>query len=137
LLGAPNDAAAGSVVEGGLPPDRVVNLVGKTSLAQAIATIRDAEFVVANDSALVHIAAACGVAAISTLGGGHPDRFLPYPPSVTWFRPPVVAQYRMDCYGCAWNCIYPIGPDAPAPCIAGITIAQVEQACHTVLGAPA
>lgn len=136
LLGASNDAAASAVVEGGLPADRVLNLTGRTSLTEAIATIRGAAFVVANDSALVHIAAACGVPAVSTLGGGHPDRFLPYPPSVTWLTPPIVTQNRMDCYGCAWNCIYPIGASAPAPCIAGISVAQVRQACETVAGAP-
>jgi ADP-heptose:LPS heptosyltransferase len=87
--------------------DRIINLVNKLSIYELINIIGGADFLVGNDSAPVHIAAATHVRSICVCPGGHYGRFLPYPEDMPFpeFNPIVVA-YMMDCFGCGHNCIY-------------------------------
>jgi len=46
---------------------------------------------------------------------------------------PLAAIHEMPCFGCNWQCIYPVPPEAPTPCIAGITVDTVWSAVQTAL----
>jgi ADP-heptose:LPS heptosyltransferase len=134
LLGAVGDKVEAAIVAKALP-NKVVDLTGKTNLLEAASIIRSSQLVIANDSALVHIAAATGVASAATVGGGHPDRFLPYPKSFTSFRAPQIARHVMECYGCSWKCIFPLRIDQPSPCIAEVSQADMRAAVDRALAA--
>ncbi len=62
IFGSPRDTEAGNRIAAMTGPvDEIINLCGRTSLADAIDVLALAEQVVTNDSGLMHIAAAVGV----------------------------------------------------------------------------
>jgi heptosyltransferase-2 len=77
ILGAPGDRAAAAGLAG-------KNLVGETSLDEAIELIASAEFVVTNDSGLMHVAAALGTPQVALFGSSSPRH-----------TPPLSAQARV------------------------------------------
>ena len=77
ILGAPGDRAAAAGLAG-------KNLVGETSLDEAIELIASAEFVVTNDSGLMHVAAAVGTPQVALFGSSSPRH-----------TPPLSAQARV------------------------------------------
>lgn len=62
------------------PPTQFVNLTGNTSLLSLPTLIKRAEWVIANDSGPMHLAAALGVRVLGIFGPTDPRRFGPYPP---------------------------------------------------------
>jgi heptosyltransferase I len=64
---------------GSYPPARFLNLTGNTSLVSLPVLIRRAEWVIANDSGPMHLAAALGVRVLGIFGPTDPRRFGPYP----------------------------------------------------------
>jgi ADP-heptose:LPS heptosyltransferase len=108
----------------------VINLAGKTPLTMMVQLIRQSALVVANDSASVHIAAAVCTPAVCVLGGGHFGRFLPYSNASQSEAPlPVSVYERMPCYGCRWQCHYPLASARAVPCIENVSVERVIQAC--------
>ncbi len=79
ILGSANDREAARDILGR-------NLVGKTSLDEAIALIAGADYVVSNDSGLMHVAAALGRPQIALFGSSSPKHTPPLSPSarVLW-----------------------------------------------------
>jgi heptosyltransferase II len=71
VLGGPGDAKIGAEVAAGAPP--VVNLAGRTTLAEAIDLIAAARAVVSNDSGLMHVAAALGRPVVGLYGATSPE----------------------------------------------------------------
>jgi ADP-heptose:LPS heptosyltransferase len=113
---------------------KTINLCGKTTLIELTEIIRQAQLVLTNDSAPVHISAATGTPSVCILGGGHFGRFLPYSPERrTSLVYPHVILDQMACYGCQWQCIYAFQDKGVVPCIASISVAQVYQACSDYL----
>lgn len=108
-------------------PERVMNLVGRTSLTDLCAVIREARLVVSNDTVAAHFAAMMRAKCIVICPGIFPGRFHPYDTDdeeeemKAYF--PRVVNYPMDCYGCGgmckytnsrterWHCIAKISPD--------------------------
>jgi heptosyltransferase-2 len=78
LLGSPKDRAACEEVIALAGPERIHNLAGGTSLAQAIALIAQAEGMVANDSGLLHIASALNRPVVALYGSTDPDHAPPF-----------------------------------------------------------
>jgi heptosyltransferase-2 len=70
LLGSPKDAAAAADISG-------TNLVGKTTLDEAIDLIAGATIVVSNDSGLMHVAAALGRPLVALFGSSSPQKTPP------------------------------------------------------------
>lgn len=60
--------------------ERLVNLTGKTGIAQLPELLNAAECVVSNDSGPMHLAAALGRPLVTLFGPTAPERFGPYPP---------------------------------------------------------
>jgi ADP-heptose:LPS heptosyltransferase len=108
------------------------NLSGATSLPALVSLISHATVVITNETSAAHIAAAVRTAAVCVLGGGHLQRFLPYPQaaSSTTLRS---VYLELDCTGCNWNCIYPTAPDQAKPCIANIDVRSVWRAVQEQL----
>jgi heptosyltransferase-2 len=81
LLGSRNDEEAAKDVPGR-------NLVGKTTLDEAIDLIAGAEYVVSNDSGLMHVAASLGRPQVALFGSSSPLHTPPLSPAarVLWLR---------------------------------------------------
>jgi len=63
----------------GYPEEQFFNLTGNTSLVSLPALIQRADWVIANDSGPMHLAAALGVPVLGIFGPTDPRRFGPYP----------------------------------------------------------
>ncbi|MEI6465146.1 MAG: glycosyltransferase family 9 protein [Verrucomicrobiota bacterium] len=64
---------------GGFPPAQFLNLTGNTSLVSLPALVKRADWVIANDSGPMHLAAALGVRVLGIFGPTDPRLFGPYP----------------------------------------------------------
>ncbi|MFM7855241.1 MAG: glycosyltransferase family 9 protein, partial [Flammeovirgaceae bacterium] len=104
-----------------------INLAGKTSISQVVELIRKAEFVVGNDSASVHIAAATNTISFCILGGGHYGIFMPYPKN-RFTHTPIVLNFKMPCYGCGWRCEFALSEKHAFPCVASVSEEKVMNA---------
>lgn len=75
LLGGGNDAAIAAAITTAQPG--VIDLSGKTTLAEAAALLRGARLVIANDSGLMHLAAAVNAPLIAIFGPTPPEELKP------------------------------------------------------------
>ena len=92
LLGSANDREAASAVPG-------KNLIGKTSLDEAIRLIAGAAAVVSNDSGLMHVAAALGRPQVALFGSSSPEHTPPGSPTarVLWLRLECSPCFEREC----------------------------------------
>ena len=92
LLGSPGDMEASKEIPG-------KNLVGQTTLDEAIELIAGAAFVVTNDSGLMHVAAALGTPQVALFGSSSPERTPPLSPAarVVWLRPECSPCFERVC----------------------------------------
>ncbi|MCK5612776.1 glycosyltransferase family 9 protein [Candidatus Pacearchaeota archaeon] len=79
------------------------NLAGKTDLSSLVKIVKGSKLIIANETGIVHLAAAVNCPNLCIIGGGHFGRFYPYG-DIDKNR---IAFKKMDCYGCNWECIYP------------------------------
>jgi len=77
---------------------RTFNLIGQTSIQQAIALTQKASLVITADNSSVHIASAVNTKNIVISGGGQFGRYYPYSNLTS------VLALPLDCYGCKWEC---------------------------------
>lgn len=97
LLGGPNDEqVANKVCEEAHTP--IINLVGKTTVRQAIAIIAQSRLVLTNDTSLLHVAVALGRPTIGLFGPTHGA--LRIPPADTRFA---AIQSPAECSPCYAN----------------------------------
>ncbi|HXH99707.1 MAG TPA: glycosyltransferase family 9 protein [Sphingobacteriaceae bacterium] len=132
ICGSKNDTAIADFLIRHVASHRLVNQVGKTSLADAIAEIANAQLVITNETSAVHIANACNTPSICVQGGGHYNRFTPYPPNAE--LTPVCVSQTMPCFNCDWQCIMPQEEDRPFPCISQISSDTVWKEVLKLIG---
>ena len=108
LLGSRADAPTANYIEG-------KNLVGQTTLDEAIDLIAGAAYVVTNDSGLMHVAAALGTPQVALFGSSSPERTPPLSARarVVWLRP--------ECSPC-FERVCPLGH---FKCLSGLTVERV------------
>jgi heptosyltransferase II len=100
LLGSPKEAAIGAEVAAGQP--QVLDLTGKTPLVAAFAGIAASKFIASNDSGLMHVAAALGVAQVAIFGSSSPEHTPPLSDAakVIWLKSDPNYQPALDCAPC-------------------------------------
>ncbi len=125
LLGAVKEAELCAEIACNSAPNGIVNLAGKTSLAQALSVISATQFMISNDSGLMHVAAGFGVPQVAIFGSSSP---LHTPPlnaqaAVLWLKTDAVYQPPLDCAPC-FERVCPLGHTR---CLNDITPAMVLQ----------
>jgi heptosyltransferase-2 len=115
LLGSTKDREA----SGGIPAR---DLVGKTALDEAISLIAGAQFVVSNDSGLMHIAAAIGRPQVALFGSSSPEHTPPLSAAarVLWLRVECSPCFQREC---------PLGHFR---CMREMTVASVREAIENL-----
>jgi ADP-heptose:LPS heptosyltransferase len=111
----------------------VVDLRGKTSLYNLPAILAKCALVIGNESGPIHIANAVGAPSISIMGGGHFNRFVPYPDDDIYKNMITPIFHKMDCFKCGWNCIYERKNSTSFPCIDAISVDEVYNAVKNIL----
>ena len=107
--GADDDRRANYITNNVKVSTRIINLVSKTTIPHLIALISNPSSVIGNDSSAIHIAAATQTPSLCILPGAHFGRFVPYPDDIKTIEyKPKTVYYKMDCYGCNYNCTRPI-----------------------------
>lgn len=94
LFGSQNDVPACEQIAGDLPEQSVSLLAGRTSLQQAVALMSVVDKAVANDSGLMHVAAAMQRPLVALFGSTSPD----YTPPLS--KNCVVLKAEIDCAPC-------------------------------------
>jgi ADP-heptose:LPS heptosyltransferase len=64
----------------GLPPDRVIDLVGGVDLPVAAAALQRASMFIGNDSGLMHMASAVGIPTLGLFGPSREEHYAPFGP---------------------------------------------------------
>lgn len=81
----------------------IQNLCGKTTIRQMIEGIRRCDALISLDTGALHVGVALKKPTVGIIGGGHFGRFYPWGDN----KINRVANKKMECYWCNWNCIYP------------------------------
>jgi ADP-heptose:LPS heptosyltransferase len=122
LLGAQGEdqERAGCIVQA-LP--RVQDLTGRASLAVAAAVIKRSSGLIGNDSALSHLAAACGIPTVAAFGPTDMAQTAPCGERVR-----VVRREDLSCLGCQQGAC----PVPGHPCMEGMRVEDLLQALRAI-----
>jgi len=109
------------------------NYAGQTTLSELACLLVKSQILISNETGTAHIANAVGTPTVCILGGGHFGRFAPYPELSGQTNRLEVVFHEMSCYGCNWECIYPLKKNEPAPCITNISVDAVWEKVKPLL----
>lgn len=128
LVGSAADLPLGEMIErGGM--DRIVNLIGKTSLTQLVETLRLCNSYVGNDAGPMHLASALQIPVVAVFGSSCHHRFGPWSPHS------LVQVHEISCSPCLDHerdrcqvCIH-----ATRECLDALSVQQVCDAVTSTL----
>jgi lipopolysaccharide heptosyltransferase II len=105
VIGSNKEAKSGEIIANAIGNSNVINLVGKTSVAQMAAVIKKSDFFIGNDSGPLHIALALDIPCIAIFGATAPQQILSETDKC------IVVNKRTGCSPC-----YLHQPDFDPPC---------------------
>ncbi|TAG53531.1 MAG: lipopolysaccharide heptosyltransferase family protein [Cytophagales bacterium] len=133
LVGSKEEIKDGIIIQDYFKNIRISNKINKTSVLELCEIIHFSNLLIGNETSSVHIAAAVQTKSICILGGGHFNRFAPYPLEIkSEFKPESVFEI-IDCFDCDWRCKFQINNSNAAPCIKNITENKVIDKIKTII----
>jgi heptosyltransferase-2 len=116
LIGGPGEADDCQHIAAAQPATyqgRIHNLAGNLSLGQSIDRLASAQGVVANDSGMMHIAAALGVPLVGVFGPTSPEHTPPLSDTaqVVWSRPACAPCFKRTCPLTHHECMKSLAPE--------------------------
>ena len=113
LFGSQNDEAACQLIAEQLPSESVSLLAGQTSLQQAVALMSVVGKVVANDSGLMHVAAAMQRPLVALFGSTSPDYTPPLSDNCVILKADIECSpcFKRDCPYGHYKCLEDMLPD--------------------------
>jgi lipopolysaccharide heptosyltransferase III len=123
VLGGPGEEQAAAPLLEALPAERRIDLVGKVDLLTAYACLARARLFIGNDSGLMHLAAASGIATLGLFGPSREAHYAPWGPRAASVR------------GEPYEAIVGAGFDrfAPRSYMTALTVEQVLEAASQLL----
>lgn len=116
----------------GLLKHRIINLIGRTTVSETLTLIGNANFVVGNDSAMIHMAVATDTPSLCIAPGAHLHRFAIYPDRENMTETPhLVAYWESECIDCNYRCKFPV--NGKYECIKRITPSEVLPLLHKII----
>lgn len=112
---------------------RIIDFVGKTTINELCEVIKNAKLLIGNETSGIHFAASLETKSVCILGGGHFNRFVPYPNEIDSDFKPFPMYEKMDCFHCDWRCKYQLTNLKSAPCIENISVHKVFLAAQNLL----
>ena len=99
VVGSAAERDVGELVLEGLPADRCFNLCGSTSLNQLMVVLQGAALCVANDSGVMHLAAAAGTPGVAIFGPTDPAATAPISDkwTILYRKMPCAPCFRREC----------------------------------------
>lgn len=88
VFGAPGEEDTAGDVLHNLPPDRRIDLVGKTTPLVAAAALKRCDMYIGNDSGLMHCAAAVGIPTLGLFGPSWPHLYRPWGENTSYVAAP-------------------------------------------------
>ena len=101
------------------------NYAGRTTLPELAWLLSKSQLLISNETGSAHTASAVGTPTVCILGGGHFERFAPYPDFPGQTKNFHSVYHNMTCYGCNWECVYSLKKEEPAPCVSKISVDAV------------
>lgn len=113
LLGAKGETEVAARIAAQLPPDQVANLAGRTGLGHLIRLLAHADACLANDSGVMHLAAAMGRPGVAVFGSTDPSATGPLSPrwTVLHRQEPCSPCFRRTCPLGTTACLRNLAPD--------------------------
>jgi len=124
VVGNKNDFTLGEMLAR-IPGNRVINLLGLTSIGESAALFSRIAFLVSNDGGAVHLASAVGRPVVSIISG------IEYPGSIDpWHSPHLSVRLETHCSPCYsfTHC-----PQLHNKCITGISVDSVMDRCRSAI----
>lgn len=84
-------------------PEKITDLSGKTSVAQLLDVVSNADFLVSNETGTAHIGGMVGTLSFILCGGGDFGSFVPYPPGIEGKSVYSVFSGKRKCFKCFWK----------------------------------
>jgi ADP-heptose:LPS heptosyltransferase len=132
FVGKADERATGNAIAELADNENIFDLTGQTDVPGLLDLMQGAALVVSNDTGPAHLSVGLGTATVVIIGGGHFGSFVPYPAEITPDNVRFV-YHKMDCYHCFWRCPKRADRFASFPCVAGVTLSQVEEQCSQLL----
>jgi len=126
ILGGQDAAAAAREIAAGARPEEILNLVGRTTLAQTAGVVKEARLYVSADTGVLHIAYGVGTPTVHMFGSGIQEKWAPRG------RRYVVVNKGLPCSPCTRYGYTPPCPYGVA-CMDAIQVPDVTAAIEEVL----
>ncbi len=133
FVGRPGERGDYHAIDEIASEEGVIDLTGRTGLAQLLDLMNHAALVLSNDSGPAHLSIALASPTVVIVGGGHFGSFVPYPRKIAPKNARFVYQ-KMECYHCFWRCHKRQTKFHLFPCIGAIGEDRVWSECEALLG---